>query len=196
MSNKGFTLMEAIITVSIMGILAAVVTPTYLETQTEAKLVMSQTNTSQLKQGIINLYLGAFMDGEYDVWPDEPTDHKMTHQWAESTTLYDGRTVAQLFSGSKIIYNPYDHPFLYYLLPEMTSKSGSSLIELALVISIIGVISVIALPKIGDIIEDIREKAVSERQSTPSEFLLALPILFLGEFCYISCGKQGSSTRN
>ncbi|MBT4992105.1 MAG: type II secretion system protein, partial [Candidatus Marinimicrobia bacterium] len=40
--QKGFTLLEAVITVSIMGILAAVVTPTYLQTQTDAKLVMSQ----------------------------------------------------------------------------------------------------------------------------------------------------------
>ena len=118
MSNKGFTLLEAVITVSIMGILAAVVTPTYMESQMEAKLVMSQSNASQLKQGIINLYLGAYMEGEHDVWPDEPSDHKMTHQWATSTTLYDGRTLNQLYSSSAIIYNPYGNPFLYYLLPE------------------------------------------------------------------------------
>lgn len=115
--SRGFTLLEAVITVSIMGILAAVVTPTYLETQTEAKLVMSRANLTQLQQGFINLYLEGFFTGKRDVWPDEPADNKMTHQWAQSTTLYDGRTVAQLFSGSEIIYNPYEHPFLYYTLP-------------------------------------------------------------------------------
>ena len=117
--QKGFTLLEAVVTVSIMGILAAVVTPTYLETQTEAKLVMSQSNATQLKQGIVNIYLSAFLDGNLEpVWPDEPTDNKMTHQWAETTTLYDGRTINQLFSNSAIVYNPYGKPFLYYLLPE------------------------------------------------------------------------------
>ena len=48
-------------------------------------------------------------------------------------------------------------------MPELTSKSGFSLVELALIITIIGVLSVIAFPKIGNIIEDVREKAVSER---------------------------------
>ncbi|MBC8374773.1 MAG: hypothetical protein H8E26_01940 [FCB group bacterium] len=110
--------MEAVVTVSIMGILAAVVTPTYLQTQTEAKLVMSQAGVTQLQQGFINLYFEGIFKDEKNVWPDEPSDHKMTFSWSESTILYDGRTVAQLYSGSKIIYNPYERPFLYYLLPE------------------------------------------------------------------------------
>ncbi|MBT4033604.1 MAG: prepilin-type N-terminal cleavage/methylation domain-containing protein [Candidatus Marinimicrobia bacterium] len=128
-NNKGFTLLEAVITISIVGILAAVVTPTYIETQTEAKLVMSKSNASQLKQGIVNLYLGAFMDGEIEVWPDEPSDHKMTHNWAEATTLYDGRTVNQLYSSSTITYNPYGKPFLYYLLPETEDEPSGFRID-------------------------------------------------------------------
>ena len=123
--QQGFTLLEAIITVSIMGILAAVVTPTYLDTQNEAKVVMSQTNVSQLRQGFINLYLNALFESELNVWPTEPTDHKMTNSWAATTTLYDGRKVKQLFSNSAIIYNPYSHPYLYYILPETaTEKEG------------------------------------------------------------------------
>ncbi len=128
-ANQGFTLLEMIITVSIMGILAAVVTPTYLETQTEAKLIMSQTNISQLKQGFVNLYLQGFMDQKSDVWPDEPSDHKMTFEWADNTTVYDGRTVSQLFNSSKIIYNPYDHPFLYYRLPATEHEAAGFRID-------------------------------------------------------------------
>ncbi len=45
----------------------------------------------------------------------------------------------------------------------MTSKSGFTLVELVLIISIIGILAVITMPKIGDITDDIREKAVSER---------------------------------
>jgi len=127
--SRGFTLLEAIITVSIMGILAAVVTPTYLETQSEAKLVMSQSNISQLKQGFINLYLQGFMEGRPDVWPDEPSDNKMTFNWADNTTVFDGRTVSQLYNGSKIIYNPYDHPFLYYLLPATAHEQAGIRID-------------------------------------------------------------------
>ena len=44
-----------------------------------------------------------------------------------------------------------------------TSKAGFSFVELALIITIMGVLSVIALPKIDNIIEDVREKAVVER---------------------------------
>ena len=127
--SKGFTLLEAVITVSIMGILAAIVTPTYLETQTEAKLVMSKTNISQLKQGFINLYLKSMFEGPEDFWPEEPSDNKMTYAWSNSTLLFDGRTVAQLYNGSKIIYNPYDHPYLYYRLPATPQEEAGIRIE-------------------------------------------------------------------
>ena len=127
--QRGFTLLEAVITVSIMGILAAVVTPTYLETQNEAKLVMSKTNLTQLRQGFINLYLGSLFESESNVWPEEPGDNKMTHQWAESTVLYDGRTVAQLYNESRIIYNPYDNPYKYFLLPETEHEAAGFRIE-------------------------------------------------------------------
>ena len=128
-SKAGFTLLEAIITISIMGILAAVVTPTYLETQTEAKLVMSQTNILQLKQGLINLYLEGFLEGNYNVWPPEPADNRMTQDWANSTTLYNGRTVAQLYSSSKIILNPYDNAFLYTLLVATENETAGFRID-------------------------------------------------------------------
>ncbi|MCF6237575.1 MAG: type II secretion system GspH family protein [Candidatus Marinimicrobia bacterium] len=127
--QNGFTLLEAIITVSIMGILAAVVTPTYLKTQIEAKLVMSQTNSLQIKQGLVNLYLQGYMEGNYDVWPDEPADNRMTQTWANSTILYDGRSVAQLYSSSKIIMNPYENPYLYYQLPETAQEPAGFRID-------------------------------------------------------------------
>jgi len=59
-----------------MGILAAVVTPTYLETQTKAKAVMSQTNISQLKQGFVNLYLKAMFDSQAEIFPAEPAQKR------------------------------------------------------------------------------------------------------------------------
>lgn len=127
--QTGFTLLEMIITVSIMGILAVVVTPTYLNTQNEAKLVMSKANITQLQQGFINLYFEGIFKGENAVWPDEPADNKMTYTWADATTLFDGRTVAQLFSGSEIIYNPYEHPFQYYLLPATAQEPAGFRID-------------------------------------------------------------------
>ena len=45
----------------------------------------------------------------------------------------------------------------------LRTHSGFSIVELALVIAIIGIITAIAMPKAFDLITDIREKAVSER---------------------------------
>lgn len=125
----GFTLLEMVITVAIMGILAAIVTPTYLNTQTEAKVVMSKANVTQIQQAFINLYFEGVIKGEGSAWPEEPTDNKMTHTWAASTILYDGRTVAQLFSHSEIVYNPYDHPFQYTLLPATENEPAGFRID-------------------------------------------------------------------
>ena len=83
--QDGFTLLEVAITVSIMGILAAVVTPTSHETQTEAKLVMSKASISDPKQGFINLYLIDLSETNAQMFPDRPADHKMTFEWANST---------------------------------------------------------------------------------------------------------------
>jgi len=127
--QAGFTLLELVITVAIMGILAAVVTPTYLDTQNEAKLVISESNVSQLKQGFINLYLKGLFDSNFDVWPDEPADNRMTTAWANSTLLFDGRTVSQLFQGSKIIYNPYGNPYLYTKLSATPTEEAGIQID-------------------------------------------------------------------
>jgi len=48
-------------------------------------------------------------------------------------------------------------------MPELSSKPGFTLVELVLIISIIGILSTIIIPKIGNIMDDVREKAVSER---------------------------------
>jgi len=48
-------------------------------------------------------------------------------------------------------------------MPQLTSKSGFTILELALVIAIIGIISAITVPKIGEIITAVQEKAVAER---------------------------------
>lgn len=114
---RGFTLLEMVITVSIIGILAAIVAPTYMQSQAQAELVVSQSNLLSMKTGFSNFFFQSVFDGRIGEYVPEPPDNKVTHSWANSTTLYDGSTVAQLFSGDKVIYNPNDNPYEYYLLP-------------------------------------------------------------------------------
>jgi len=47
--------------------------------------------------------------------------------------------------------------------PEHKLPTGFTLVELVLIIAIMGILSVVFIPKFGSIIEDVREKAVSER---------------------------------
>ena len=61
----------------------------------------------------------------------------------------------------QVYHNPLDHK--YKPLKSLTHNLGFSLVELLLIISILGLLSAISIPKVGDIMADVREKAVAER---------------------------------
>ena len=114
--QSGYTLIELVVTVSIISVLAAVVLPTYLKSQAEAKGKVSQANMLNIKQAFVNHFYSSVIERNKGAYPPEPADNKMTHDWANNTILYNGRTPAQLFSEGHIIYNPYNHPYLYELI--------------------------------------------------------------------------------
>jgi len=112
----GFTLLELVVTISIIAVLAGIAVPTYLNTQSKAKARVSLTNLMQIKQAFINHFYSSILDHQPQEFPPEPADNEMTVEWAKNTILYNGNSVAQLFSGGKIAINPYDNPYLYYIL--------------------------------------------------------------------------------
>lgn len=59
-----------------------------------------------------------------------------------------------------------------------STKAGFSLIELVLVMLIIGILSVISLPKVSTLIEDVREKAVVERLNEDLNYLRNMAISY------------------
>lgn len=127
--ESGFTLLELIITVSIIGILAALVAPTYLDTQAQAQYTVSKSNMTEIKQGIVNHFFNGVFAGQSGEFPPEPSDNQMTYDWANTTVLFNGRTVAQLYNNDQIIYNPQGSPYLYYLLPESGMEDAGFKIE-------------------------------------------------------------------
>jgi prepilin-type N-terminal cleavage/methylation domain-containing protein len=129
-NSRGFTLMELIVTVSILAVLTAIAVPAFSESQIEAKAKMSQSNMLNIKQALINHFYQSIIDRYKGEYPPAPTDNKMTADWANTTTLYNGRTVVELFSGKRIAYNPYNHPYLYEILPKTsTDQEGFRLTD-------------------------------------------------------------------
>jgi len=61
-------------------------------------------------------------------------------------------------------------------MDENPNQHGFTLVELVLTISIIGILSVIVTPKIGNILDDVREKAVSERIVEDINFIRSFAI--------------------
>ncbi len=115
-ATRGMTLLELVVSVAIIAILASMGVATYTELQIEAKVKASVSNAIQIEQAFINHFYNSVMDHTTKEFPPEPIDNKMTREWADGAVLYNGRSVSDLFSGGKILYNSFGNPYLYELL--------------------------------------------------------------------------------
>ncbi len=121
--------MELVVTVAIIGTLASIAIPSFIEFQVEAKATMSQTNMIQIKQAFANHFFNSVLDRETKEYPPEPPDNLLTKSWADNTVLYNGRTVSELFSEKEIPYNPYGNPYYYELLPKTDIEEEGFLLK-------------------------------------------------------------------
>ena len=128
-TENGFTIFELIITLSIIAVLSAVVFPTYMDKLAQAKGKVSQANMLQIKQAFVNHLYNSVLARHITEIPPEPEDNQMTIEWSNSATLFNGRTMAELFSDGKMIYNPYGNPYLYEILPETGTEEEGFRIE-------------------------------------------------------------------
>ncbi len=117
-AEKGFTLLEMVATMGIIAILAATILPRLNRFTVQAKLTKTQMNLVSIKTGFATYFYEQLLKNGSISFPPAPSDSLITNIWASQPILMNNRTPASLFSEEKILYNPNDHPYLYYLLPE------------------------------------------------------------------------------
>jgi len=125
MKNKGFILIELIVSLAIMGTLAAIVAPVYTKYTVEGKMAKTEANMANIKQAFINYFYHNIMEQRRPEFPPAPADSIMDDSWANSPVLNNGKTPSSLFSEGIVPKNGFDQPFIYYLLePTTTEKYG------------------------------------------------------------------------
>lgn len=122
-SGAGFSLVELIVTVAIIGMLAVVAVPIFTDLSANAKIAKSEADLESIRTAFVNHYYNSLIFGQPE-FPDPPVDSVMTQTWADNTTLFDGRTPASLFSERNIATNPMENYYKYALLPDDGNRRG------------------------------------------------------------------------
>jgi len=110
-NSSGFTLIELVVTIALVGILVGSVIPTFFSTVNQTQSSVNVSNMVIIKQSFMQYYYDNHMSGNPH-FPQLPQDSLMNSTYRE-TILEDGRTPDMLFSGD-LPYNTNDKPYTYY----------------------------------------------------------------------------------
>ena len=109
--SKGFTLIELVVTIALVGILVGSVIPTFHRAVNETQISVNISNMTIIKQSFMQYYYDNHMSGNPH-FPQLPQDSLMDAKYRQ-TILGDGRTPDMLFSGN-LPYNTNQKPYIYY----------------------------------------------------------------------------------
>ena len=96
-NSSGFTLIELVVTIALVGILVGSVIPTFFSTVNQTQSSVNVSNMVIIKQSFMQYYYDNHMSGNPH-FPQLPQDSLMNSTYRE-TILEDGRTPDMLFSG-------------------------------------------------------------------------------------------------
>ena len=110
-NSKGFTLIELVVTIALVGILVGSVIPTFFSTVNKTQSSVNVSNMVIIKQSFMQYYYDNHMIGNPH-FPQVPQDSLMDDVYRQ-IILEDGRTPDMLFSGD-LPYNTNQNPYTYY----------------------------------------------------------------------------------
>jgi prepilin-type N-terminal cleavage/methylation domain-containing protein len=118
-NSAGFTLVELVVTIALVGILLGTAIPTFFRTVNETQAQVNISNMGIIKDTFMQYYYEKHMTGNPH-FPQTPIDSLMGDTYRQ-TQLEDGRTPDDLFSGD-LPYNTNNNPYIYYWDNDSTTK--------------------------------------------------------------------------
>lgn len=125
----GFSLIELIVTISIMGLLAVMVTPIYTKWSANAKIARSEADLESIRRAFVNHYYESMIAGGHPEFPPAPADSLMTPEWANTPSLTGDKTPASLFSEGRVPMNPMDNYYKYGRLEDTGGIIGGFILR-------------------------------------------------------------------
>ena len=117
-NSAGFTLAELVVTIVLVGIIAATAIPTFNNVVVSTQLQINLSNMEIIKNAFVRYYYTTQMN-----FPTVPENNLLDSEYKD-LVLPDGRTPDNLFSGKNgLPYNSNGNPYSYYQEND-TSSTG------------------------------------------------------------------------